>query len=149
MKWFNPEKGFEFVQMGDGSGEAFLSVRALQAFERDTVAPCTKLSVFVGQGEKGRQVTKIAAIDDSGTAPTYAASSIPRSIHVEANLSDVKEMYGKVKVVFDRKGMGFVEADGGGKDVFVHISAVKKVRLETLSEGRRISMRVTETPKGR
>ena len=151
VKWFNPEKGFGFVEIADGSGDAFLSVKALQAFGRDTVAPGAKLSVFVGQKEKGRQVTKIAAIDDSGTsiAPPYAASSASRPSHIEANLSEAKEVFGKVKWFSAEKGMGFVEAEDGGKDVFIHISVVKKARLADLSEGQRISMRVTETPKGR
>jgi cold shock protein len=45
--------------------------------------------------------------------------------------------------------MGFVEAENGGADVFVHISVVKKAQVPGLSEGQRISMRITETPKGR
>jgi cold shock protein len=80
VKWFSPEKGFGFVEIGDGSGDAFLSIKALQAIGKDTVSPGAKLSVFVGQAEKGRQVTKIVAIDDSrtATAPPYAASSASR-----------------------------------------------------------------------
>jgi cold shock protein len=68
VKWFNPEKGFGFVEIADGSGDAFLSIKALQALGRDTASPGCKLNVFVSQGEKGRQVTKIAAIDDNGTS---------------------------------------------------------------------------------
>jgi CspA family cold shock protein len=54
-----------------------------------------------------------------------------------------------VKWFSAEKGMGFVEAEDGGKNVFVHISVVNKARLADLSEGQRLSMRVTETPKGR
>jgi cold shock protein len=151
VKWFNPEKGFGFVEIADGSGDAFLSIKPLQAFGRDTISPGAKLTAFVGQGEKGRQVTKIATIDDSGaaTAPTCAASSVSRPRRVEANLSDAKEVFGKVKWFSAEKGMGFVEAEDGGKDVFIHISVVKKARLADLSEGQRISMRVVESAKGR
>jgi CspA family cold shock protein len=151
VKWFNPEKGFGFVEIADGLGDAFLSVKALQTFGRDTVSPGAKLNVFVGQGEKGRQVSRIVAIDDSGTATAspYAASSTSRPRHVEANLSEAKEVFGKVKWFSAEKGMGFVEAEDGGKDVFIHISVVKKARLADLSEGQRISMRVTQTAKGR
>jgi CspA family cold shock protein len=151
VKWFKPEKGFGFVEIADGLGDAFLSVKALQAFGRDTVSPGAKLGVFVRQGEKGRQVTKIATIDDSGapTAPTYAASSVSRPSRIGGELSDEKEVVGKVKWFSAEKGMGFVEADDGGKDVFVHISVVKKAGMADLSEGQRISMQVTETAKGR
>jgi CspA family cold shock protein len=150
VKWFMPEKGFGFVQIGDGSGDAFLSIKALQAIGLETVSHGAKLTVFVGQGEKGRQVTKIVAVEDSGTtASPYVASSTSPPRRVEANLSEGKEMFGKVKWFSAEKGMGFVEAEDGGRDVFIHISVVKKARLADLSEGRRISMRVTETAKGR
>jgi CspA family cold shock protein len=151
VKWFNPAKGFGFVEIADGSGDAFLSIKTLQAMGKDTVSPGAKLSILVGHGEKGRQVTKIAAIDDSGTAtaPTYAASSASRPRRIEAGLSDAKEVLGTVKWFSAEKGMGFVGAEDGGKDVFVHISVVRKVGMADLSEGQRISMRVTETPKGR
>jgi cold shock protein len=151
VKWFKPEKGFGFVEIADGLGDAFLSIKALQAIGKDTVSPGAKLSVLVGQGEKGRQVTKIAAIEDSGTAtaPTYAASSASRPRRIEAGLLDAKEVLGSVKWFSAEKGMGFVEAEDGGKDVFVHISVVKEAEMADLVEGQRISMRVTESAKGR
>src|SRR5882724_4133249 len=65
VKWFNPEKGFGFAEISDGSGDAFLHIKAVQALGRETVPPGAKLSVQVGQGQKGRQITKILSIDDS------------------------------------------------------------------------------------
>jgi cold shock protein len=151
VKWFKPEKGFGFVQIGDGSGDAFLSIKALQAIGLETVSHGAKLTVFVGQGEKGRQVTKIAAIDDSGTATasTYAASSVSRPSRIGGDLSEAKEVFGKVKWFSVEKGMGFVAADDSGKDIFVHITVARKAGFTGLSEGQRVSMQVTETMKGR
>jgi CspA family cold shock protein len=42
---------------------------------------------------------------------------------------------GTVKWFNPTKGYGFVEPQGGGKDVFVHISAVERAGLSTLNEG--------------
>ena len=42
---------------------------------------------------------------------------------------------GTVKWFNARKGYGFIRPDGGGRDVFVHISAVEKAGLTTLNEG--------------
>jgi CspA family cold shock protein len=58
-------------------------------------------------------------------------------------------MLGTVKWFTPEKGMGFVEVDGGGKDVFVHISVVERAQLTSLTEGQRVAMRVVETQKGR
>ena len=46
---------------------------------------------------------------------------------------------GKVKWFDARKGFGFIQPDGGGSDVFVHISAVEGSGLSTLNEGQRVS----------
>src|SRR5215218_3221910 len=53
VKWFNGEKGFGFVELTDGSGEAFLHIRALEATGRTSLQPGTTLTIRVGQGQKG------------------------------------------------------------------------------------------------
>ena len=45
---------------------------------------------------------------------------------------------GKIKFFNDQKGYGFIEPEGGGKDVFVHISAVQKAGIDFLKEGDRV-----------
>lgn len=46
---------------------------------------------------------------------------------------------GTVKWFNTTKGFGFIEPEDGGKDVFVHISAVQRAGLQTLNEGQRVS----------
>ena len=46
---------------------------------------------------------------------------------------------GTVKFFNTTKGFGFIEPVGGGKDAFVHISAVERSGLATLTEGQRVS----------
>lgn len=45
---------------------------------------------------------------------------------------------GTVKWLNPTKGYGFIQPTGGGKDVFVHISAVEKAGLTTLNEGQNV-----------
>jgi CspA family cold shock protein len=49
---------------------------------------------------------------------------------------------GTVKWFNATKGYGFIEPDGGGKDVFIHISAVEKAGLSDLREGDKVSFEV-------
>ncbi len=46
---------------------------------------------------------------------------------------------GTVKWFNDQKGYGFIQPDNGGKDVFVHISAVERAGMRGLVEGQKIS----------
>ncbi|RMF68610.1 MAG: cold-shock protein [Alphaproteobacteria bacterium] len=56
---------------------------------------------------------------------------------------------GTVKWFNGQKGYGFIEPDAGGKDVFVHISAVERAGLSTLREGQRIAYELEEDRRGR
>ncbi len=49
---------------------------------------------------------------------------------------------GSVKWFNPTKGFGFIEPEDGGKDVFVHISAVERAGLATLNEGQKISYEI-------
>ena len=46
---------------------------------------------------------------------------------------------GSVKWFNSQKGFGFIQPDDGGKDVFVHISAVERAGMHNLNEGQKIS----------
>jgi CspA family cold shock protein len=49
---------------------------------------------------------------------------------------------GTVKWFNATKGFGFIQPDSGGKDIFVHISAVEKAGLSNLNEGAKVSYEV-------
>jgi CspA family cold shock protein len=49
---------------------------------------------------------------------------------------------GTVKWFNSQKGFGFIQPDGGGNDVFVHISAVERAGLNGLNEGQKISFEI-------
>ena len=49
---------------------------------------------------------------------------------------------GTVKWFNPTKGYGFIQPAGGGKDVFVHISAVERAGLSTLNEGQKVDFEV-------
>lgn len=63
----------------------------------------------------------------------------------ECDMSD--QVVGTVKWFNDEKGFGFIAQDGG-KDVFVHFSAINGSGRKTLREGQKVTMQVTQGQKG-
>ena len=57
-------------------------------------------------------------------------------------------MTGKVKWFNETKGFRFIEVEGGGKDVFVHHSAITGSGFKTLREGEEVEFEVAQGPKG-
>lgn len=55
---------------------------------------------------------------------------------------------GTVKFFNSTKGFGFIQPEGGAKDVFVHVSAVEQAGMGTLAEGQRVSFDVV-TERGK
>jgi CspA family cold shock protein len=152
VKWFNPEKGFGFVELGDGTGDAFLHINVLHNSGRDTVPPGAKMKVTVGQGQKGAQVVSVLEVDESTATQERPRSSGPRGARparAQIDMSTATEVSGTVKWFSPDKGYGFVATGDGAKDVFVHVSVLEKAGLSGVNESQRVSMRVVETPKGR
>lgn len=54
---------------------------------------------------------------------------------------------GKVKWFNERKGFGFIEQEGG-KDIFVHFSAIQSSGFKTLAEGQQVTFDVIQGKKG-
>jgi CspA family cold shock protein len=170
VKWFNKEKGFGFVELGDGSGDAFLHIRAVEAAGHDDLQPGTRLTVTTAQGQKGPQVTSVTSVDTStAEAPAPRREFRPRTGGFGGGAAGgygggggggyggggrsaggpSVEMSGTVKWYDPAKGFGFVSVNDGGKDVFVHRSALSRAGLESLAEGQQVTLGVVEGQKGR
>ncbi len=170
VKWFKADKGFGFVELADGSGDAFLHVGALQAAGFEAVPPGSKLKVVAAKTMKGMQVSRVISVDTSTAAapPPRAPRAFDngggfsgggfsgggdrdrgRPQRFTPDPSSAVEIGGRVKWFDATKGFGFIAGDDGGKDIFVHVSVLRNAGLQQLVEEQAVNVKVVETPKGR
>ena len=148
VKWYNPDKGFGFVELADGSGDAFLHVSVVERSGGSSVLPGATLEVRAGPGPKGPQVTEILSVDTSTASHEQPRRERPdRASYQPADRTSVEE-HGTVKSYNSTKGFGFIVRDGGGKDVFVHASSLHRSGLADLAEGQRVAVDVADGQKG-
>jgi cold shock protein len=159
VKWFKPDKGFGFVELSDGTGDAFLHATVLGRGGIAAVQPGDTLEVRVAQGQRGPQVTEVLNVDTS-TGAALAASRPPSRTGPGGGgsfrpppgdrqpLEVTGQETGMVKWYNALKGFGFIVRDGGGKDVFIHASALQRAGLTSLNEGQRVVVDIAEGRKG-
>jgi CspA family cold shock protein len=148
VKWYNPEKGFGFVELADGSGDAFLHVSVVERSGASSVPPGATLEVRAGAGPKGPQVTEILNVDTSTASKEPPRRPRPeRPAYTQDDRATVEEI-GTVKWYNDTKGFGFIAVDRGGKDIFVHASALQRAGITGLAEGQRVAVDVADGQKG-
>jgi CspA family cold shock protein len=148
VKWYKAEKGFGFVELADGSGDAFLHASVLERSGNDSVLPGSRLEIRVAPGQKGRQVTEVISVDSTTALQEPPRGPRPeRPAYVPADQATTEE-FGTVKFYAAEKGFGFINRDSGGKDAFIHATALNRAGISDLAEGQRVEMTVREGHKG-
>jgi CspA family cold shock protein len=99
----------------------------------------------VGQGQKGPQVVEVLEVGEPDGPPPLRADASARSA---APPGGGEEVRGTVKWYSAEKGFGFVAPEGGGRDVFVHATALERSGVPSLSEGQAVVLRVVQGRKG-
>jgi CspA family cold shock protein len=149
VKWFKPERGFGFVELTDGSGDAFLHASVLERNGVTTLQGGETLEVRVAPGQKGPQVTEVLSVDSStATPPAARRPAYPAANRGVAPTEATVQEAGTVKWFNAQKGFGFIVRDDGGKDAFVHASVLERSGVSTLNEGQRVLIDIAEGRKG-
>jgi CspA family cold shock protein len=144
VKWFNASKGFGFVTPDDGSQDAFLPMAILRRAGYEDVREGASITCEVAAGPKGPLVTSVLNVDNSTAAssPGGAGGTDRRGPRAATTIE------GAVKWFEAEKGYGFIAPDGGGKDVFIHITALRRSGVAALDPGQRVKVEVVEGKKG-
>ncbi len=140
VKWFNPAKGFGFVQPDDGSADAFLHISVVESFGQQSLPQGATILCGITQGEKGPQVAQINSIQ--------SLPEVPMGPGPDGQGGPGSTVEGMVKFFNSEKGFGFVIPDDGGKDVFVSARMLERLGLSHLEPNQRVRMTVRMGQKG-
>lgn len=148
LKWFNNPKGFGFVVPEAGPAhecnDAFLHITTLQKAGISAMGEGACLLCQIDRGPRGAQVSAILEVIDSGVAP--------QPLTILEHHRDIRQescLQGIVKWYKPDKGFGFIVADDGLKDVFIHKTCLDKRGIQDLKPGQRLTMTIRSVPKGR
>ena len=148
VKWFSASKGYGFVQLSDGTGDVFLHATALGGIGLSALQPGETLEMRVALGQRGPQVAEVISVDSSTAAPSrHPRASFGSPSDRRPLEASVQEM-GTVKWYNTMKGFGFIVRDSGGRDVFVHSSALQRAGITGLHEGQRVFVGIAQGRKG-
>jgi cold shock protein len=139
VKWFNTAKGFGFVTLADGTPDAFLPMAALRRAGVEEVREGAAITCEIGTGAKGPLVVAVLAVDQGSAAPSRGS---------RASAGHARRLDGALRFFDADKGYGFITPDGGGKDIFLHVTALHRSGLAALAAGQRVRVDVVDGRRG-
>jgi len=142
VKWFNASKGFGFVALSDGTQDAFLPMATLRRAGYEDVREGALITCEISAGAKGPLVTNVLNVDTSTAVAPQSGGADRHPPRPSTSLE------GAVKWFEPEKGYGFISPDGGGKDVFIHITALRRSGVNALEPGQRVRVDVVDGKKG-
>jgi CspA family cold shock protein len=171
VKWYNPTKGFGFVQPEDGSPDAFLHASLVAQLGHDDLPEGTALVCDIAEGPRGPQVAAIQSVEPpsepvmrsrpprrpggfgggGGGGGGYGGSGGGGyggggGSYGAAGEGEVVE--GVVKFFNNEKGFGFIIPDDGGKDVFISSRTLTRAGIDSLEAQQRVRVTTRLGQKG-
>jgi len=159
IKWFNRSKGFGFIVPDDGTSDVFLPLAVLERSGFGEAPDGASITFEWMQGPKGRAAIQVLDLDAS-----TATQRVPRERGGERGgfrsrdddggggngaAGPAESLDGVVKWYDPARGFGFILPNDGSKDIFVHVTALRRSGIDGLDPGQPVRMMVSQARRGR
>mgnify|MGYP005843101685 CR=1 FL=1 len=146
VKWFDPARGFGFVEVDDGGPDVLLHANVLRNFGQSSVADGVAVDVIAQKTERGMQAVEVIRIlppEDPGPTGLEDIDTLPAEVVMASPLHPARVKW------FDRvKGFGFANIFGCARDVFLHIEVLRQSGFSELDPGEAVGLRIVEAQRG-
>jgi len=176
IKWFNRSKGFGFIVPDDGASDVFLPLAVLERSGFGEAPDGASVTFEWVQGPKGRAAVQVLDLDTSTATPRaprerggerggdrggdrggyrardgggYGGGGGSYDGGNDMQPGPAESLDGVVKWYDPARGFGFILPNDGGKDIFVHITALRRCGIELLEPGQPVRMMVSQAKRGR
>ena len=142
VKWFDPSRGYGFIETRDGQGDVLLHASRLRMCGKSFAGEGALVKCLAIAGEKGRQAVEILGIEGG-------EAEVPRPRRFHPRREPGENVCAAVVKWFDAdRGFGFLDCDGIEGDVFLHAATLRKAGIAEVHPGETMQARCADGPKG-
>ena len=147
VKWYNPEKGYGFLNQEGNSEDIMIHFSVLDAIGCAYIKVGDCVICDIASGKSGLQVVRVIEIKFGSSEPRSLSGFLFSQLS-PFDPEALEEIEGVIKWYNPDKGYGFICPDDGRREIFLHTSVLRVAGFKTLEPGIRVVAKISSSERG-